>query len=65
MPNRAIEIKKGLGWIPRFQKPIVLFHVVLNGRTVASFDTYHVAWKWACERYNVKKDSEIDTSKAR
>lgn len=60
-----IAIKRGLGTVCRTGQPITVFHVTLNGLTVASFDTYHVAWKWTCERFNVTNANDIDISKAR
>jgi hypothetical protein len=61
---QPIAIKRGLGWNPGIGKSITIFHVTLNGMTMASFDTYHVAWRWACERHNVTDSRDIDISKA-
>lgn len=59
-----LAIKRGLGTIMRGRKPLAIFHVVVDGKTVASFDTYHSAWRWTCGRYEVKSEEEIDISKA-
>jgi hypothetical protein len=48
-----IEVKWGLGWIPSLQRPIKLWHVVINGRTLASFVNNDDAWKWVDSRYEI------------
>lgn len=42
-----VEIKWGLGTIIRTRKPIKMYHVVIDGKTRASFDNETDAKAWA------------------
>lgn len=54
-----VEVKWGLGWIPRFAKPVKLHHVVIRGRTLASFTNPDDAWKWIYERYEILTHDQL------
>jgi hypothetical protein len=54
-----IEVKLGLGWIPSLRLPVKLWHVVVLGKTKASFYSCDDAWRWVYERYEILTHDEL------
>jgi len=51
--SENVEVKVGLGWSYRMRCAIQVWHAVINGKTLASFETKEDAWNWVYNRYEI------------